>query len=210
MGGSGSGRYGGRPTSEATASFVLDIAWLRRAGLRAGIVATISMNWTSSWDGELAVELGIDTRNPGSAMIEARHITRDSERQEISYAVRLTTTRPPLGGLRWWFICPATGGLCAKLFLPLGGRRFLSRAGYRLGYACQRETKASRLQRKARKLNRALGGDGEYGSPTPPKPKGMHRQTYERTAAQLEAIEAAADRAWLLEIPARLLREIMA
>ena len=210
MGGSGSGRYGGRPTGEATNSLILDIALLRRAGLRAGIVATISMNWTCSWDGELPVELRIDARNSEAASIEVRHVTRDSERREISYTVRLTTTRPPFGGLRWWFLCPSRGQRCAKLFLPNGGRYFLSRAGYGLGYACQRGTKADRLQRKARKLNRALGGDGKYGSPTPPKPKGMHWRTYERKVAQLEAIEAAADQAWLREIPTRLLREILA
>ena len=168
MGGYGSGRHGGRPTSEATASFILDIAMLRQAGLRAGIIGTIRMTWTCSWDGELPVEMRIDARSPDAAAIELRHVTRNNEQREISYTVRLAATRPPLGGWRWWFICPSTGQLCGKLFLPLGGHCFLSRAAYRLGYACQRENRRDRLLRKASKLHRALGGDGAYASPLPP------------------------------------------
>ena len=208
MGGYGSGRYGGRPTAEGTASFVLDIARLRQAGLKLGTAGEISMTFESSWDGKLSVELGIDARQLDAPRIKIRHATRDSEGQEIAYSVSLMTTRPHFGGLRWWFICPARGQLCAKLFLPNGGRRFLSREAYRLGYGCQRETRADRLERRARKLKRALGSDGEYGSPIPPKPNGMHWRTYEQKAAQLAAYESAADEAWLLGMPARLLRAI--
>lgn len=70
--------------------------------------------------------------------------------------------------------CPGTGRLAAKLLLPLGGLRFLGREAYGLGYACQRETRSSRVMHKARKLHRALGGDGiALGRDPPVKPKGM-------------------------------------
>jgi hypothetical protein len=121
---------------------------------------------------------------------------------------RLTTTRPPFGGLRWWFVCPATGRLCAKLFLPLGRRQFLSRTAYRLGYACQRVTMLDRRQRKAAKLRRALGGNQEFGSSAPEKPKGMHWRTYERRMRQLEVADVAVDRAWLSAIPANLTKAV--
>jgi hypothetical protein len=202
MGGYRSGRYGGRPTDEATGSFIIDIAALRRSGLKAGPVRALRYAWTSSYDGEFAVDMLIDTRNPEDAWIEFWHATRDSDPKEIRYRVLLTATRPPFGGLRWWFVCPRTGRRAQKLFLPLGGRHFWSRDGYQLGYACQRETKTDRRFRKARKFKRSLGGDGEYGNPIPPKPKGMHWRTYERKAAQLETIETAADQAWLMGIPA--------
>lgn len=42
------------------------------------------------------------------------------------WTISLVTTRPPLGGRQWWFLCPASGRRCRKLFLPAGGRRFLS------------------------------------------------------------------------------------
>jgi len=47
--------------------------------------------------------------------------------------------------------------------------------------------------RKARKLHRALGGDGQdVDGDTPEKPKGMHWRTYERKLARWdEAVNAA-------------------
>ena len=87
------------------------------------------------------------------------------------------------------------------LFLPLGGHRFLSRGAYRLGYACQRETRSDRLMRKARKLHRALGGQGEaLDGDILDKPKGMHWRTYERKVARWQAAEERADEAWLASL----------
>jgi hypothetical protein len=77
--------------------------------------------------------------------------------------VRLVWTTPTYGGRRWWFICPRTARRTAKLFLPNGGWHFWNRQAYRLGYACQREGRFDRLQRRAAMLNRQLGGDG-WGS----------------------------------------------
>ena len=55
--------------------------------------------------------------------------------------------------------------------------------------------------RKARKLHRALGGDGEgLGVEAPDKPKGMHWRTYERRVAAWIAAEEQADMASLLSI----------
>jgi hypothetical protein len=64
----------------------------------------------------------------------------------------LATTRPPFGGLRWWFVCPHLNRRVRKLYLPLGGRHFWSRHAYELAYASQRETKYDRALRRARKL----------------------------------------------------------
>jgi hypothetical protein len=59
--------------------------------------------------------------------------------------VRLVTTRPTYGGLRWWFTCP----LCAergkehrvsKLYLPPGARRFGCRQIYQLTYQSCRDS----------------------------------------------------------------------
>jgi hypothetical protein len=62
----------------------------------------------------------------------------------VGYRVRLTTTRPNFGGLRWWFICPlvrADGGprgRVAKLYLPPGQAYFGSRDAHGLTYtSCQ-------------------------------------------------------------------------
>jgi hypothetical protein len=81
------------------------------------------------------------------------------EELKIDDKVYLAPTRPHLGGLRWWFVCPHLNRRVRKLYLPLGGRHFWSRHAYELAYGSQRETKFDRALRRARKLRLRLGGD---------------------------------------------------
>ena len=76
-----------------------------------------------------------------------------------------------------------------KLYLPNGGWQFWSREAYGLGYACQRETKLDRRMRRARKLHRAIGGDGQAIGQEwdPPKPKWMRWRRYERKLTEWRA-----------------------
>jgi len=197
LGGFGSGRYGGRPTAEATASYVIDIARLTRGGLRAGILATANTQYDG---GDFPIDLVIDTRGAFNHHIQFTHPTRnDQYRDKVTYTVNLTTTRPHFGGVRWWFVCPRSGRATPKLFLPNGGLYFWSRRAYGLGYACQRETKSDRLMRKSRKLHRALGGHGQAigDALPPPKPKWMRWRTYERKVASWRAADEQADAAWI-------------
>jgi hypothetical protein len=60
------------------------------------------------------------------------------------YTVRLESTRPRWGGLRWWFLCPQRvdarecGRRMCKLYLPPGGQRFGCRYCHALTYrSCQ-------------------------------------------------------------------------
>lgn len=83
----------------------------------------------------------------------------------MDYRIRLDTTKPNYGGLRWWFICPLVrqdGGpprRVAKLYLPPGGRYFGSREGYGLTYtSCQESGKFRGLYRR---LAADMGADEE-------------------------------------------------
>ena len=38
---------------------------------------------------------------------------------EIDDKIRLTTTRPSFGGLRWWFVCPRTDRHRNTVFIPV-------------------------------------------------------------------------------------------
>ena len=98
--------------------------------------------------------------------------------------------------MRWWFYCPYTGRCVTKLFLPRGGHRFWSRQGYRLGYACQRETTRDRLWRRARKIRRELEGGDNLMDDYPDKPKSMRWRTYDQKIALLERLESQADALW--------------
>jgi hypothetical protein len=202
MGGSRSGRYGGRPTSEACASYVLRTTELWRAGLRAGIGARATLSFSGD-DDPIAIALEIGSGD-GFPFIEFAHRSRTRDSIPQCYRVRLLSTPQRFGGVRWWFECPRTGGRCVKLYLPRGGHRFWSRAAYGLGYACQREDRMYQAQRQALKVYRALHGDGNWRDGAPPKPKAMRWRTYERLASKLDYYNARFDGGWELSA-ARLL-----
>jgi hypothetical protein len=78
-------------------------------------------------------------------------ISRDENKEEFDYTVRLDHTFPFYGGVRWWFRCPLSrdGYDCqrrvAKLYLPPGGRYFGCRHCYNLTYkSCQESHKLER------------------------------------------------------------------
>jgi hypothetical protein len=132
--------------------------------------------------GRFPVLTTIEASITENAFVELFHRTRDEREgnRMVRERVRLVWTAPNYGGRRWWFLCPRTARRTTRLFLPNGGWHFWSRRGYGLGYACQREDRFSRLQRRAAALNRQLGGEGWSTWDVPPtKPKWMRWRTYE-------------------------------
>jgi hypothetical protein len=192
MGGYGSGRHGGRPTSEACGSYVLESWQLDRARLRPGILGTTTFTYRDGF----ALKLTIDTRNGACPFIEFEHERRTSDAAMEKYRVVLLQTVPRFGGARWWFECPRTCRRVAKLFLPRGGHRFWSRAGYGLGYASQREAPLDRVHRQGAKLCRELGDAAWWPECLPPKPKWMRWRTYERKQERFDALAERLDRVW--------------
>jgi hypothetical protein len=182
MGGFGSGRHGGTVTAEGTASYVIAASMLTRAG--RGVTGVAHFD-----GGSFRVAIRVEISHPSDAFIELTHQTRDEREGDriVRDRIRLVSTVPTYGGRRWWFLCPRMYRKTTKLFLPNGGWHFWSRDAYGLGYACQREDRFSRLQRRAAMLNRQLGGEG-WGSwdSHPAKPKWMRWRTYERKYAAWE------------------------
>ena len=179
------------------------MASLTRAGFEPGLLARTTLHFGEE---HFPVELTIDTRGEDAAFIDFAHDTRDTRSPErIWYRIWLSWSKPNFGGQRYWFCCPETGKRAAKLFLPRGGHRFLSREAYQLGYACQLETRSDRLMRKARRRHRALGGQGDpLEEDAPEKPKGMHWRTYERKLAAWTEAVGEADEAFAIWIGRRL------
>jgi hypothetical protein len=206
MGGSRSGRGGGRPTSEACASFVLTTALFTRAGLRAGVKGELALTFSDSGAGRLPVKILIDTTGTTYRFLELSHVGRTSDAVPQRYQVQLRTSPQPFGGVRWWFVCPRTGRRCTKLFLPLGGHRFWSRQAWGLGYACQRETAQCRAQRQAIKTYRALRGEGNWRDGASAKPKWMRWRTYDQLAARLDHYNDAFDANWMVSVSRLLAR----
>ena len=200
MGGIGSGRQGGRPTVDA--GFPLDINRLLRDGqIVPGRWVQGTLHWTVVETGREVASLGYEANllDPDAAWMRLRYAIGEGEaRRAFDYKVALTVTRPPCGGLRWWFLCPASGRRCAKLHRPPGGDLFASRQAWRLGYASQRVAPLERAMETARdraaRLRRRLGGAGS-GFPyadVPPRPKGMWRKTYRRLRREIVEAERRA------------------
>jgi hypothetical protein len=127
-----------------------------------------------------------------SGWVRLRYTTTNhwsGEKTHHDYRVELTTTRQPLGGRRWWWICPRRGDLVAKLYKPTSAGLFASRKAHRLAYRSQRQSPHDRPISQAFKLRRRLGstaGIGDYIE----KPKGMRWATFDRKMEQVEAAEA--------------------
>ena len=66
-----------------------------------------------------------------------------------------------------------------------GGIIFACRRCYRLVYPSQRQSFSDRAAARADAIKDRLGGIGCFFDPVPPRPKGMHRQTYHRLALGL-------------------------
>ena len=86
---------------------------------------------------------------------------RDGARYQVDAPIILQTTRPPIGGVRWWFTCPLTvngrpcGRRVAKLYFPPGGRYFGCRHCHDLTYESSQESHKS--DRLFAELARATG-----------------------------------------------------
>jgi hypothetical protein len=196
MGGSGSGRQGGRATVES--AWRLDIDTLVRAGaIQPGTYVEGNLKLPSC-DDELAIKF---ESSAGDLWLRLRYAIRDSwtgEQHQIDDKIYLTASRPWFGGQRWWFVCPIENRRVRKLYLPFGGHRFRSRRAYRLAYASQREAVYDRAMRRARKLCRRLGGDPMDDHYPPEKPSRMRWVTYDRLLDKLIAADRAADERMLL------------
>ena len=137
MGGYGSSRWSGHAKAETVEdSLVLDVVVLMRKKLLSiGTQTYGSIRWTYTRDGSerAAIGFNVDTTNPSSAFVLLDYKVGGEPQR---YSVSMTTTHPPLGGLRWWWRCPAVG--CTrrvrKLYLPPSSRVFACRTCHHLTY----------------------------------------------------------------------------
>lgn len=202
MGGLGSGRVAWRPTVESTGALALDVLAVMRPFARVLRGKAISrdvtfppFSWQWSRRGEPWCKVDLTLTVAAGAEWASLRLRYNVEHYSAAtgphdYVVALETTRPHFGGRMWWFLCPATGRRCRTLFLPNGGRRFLSRQAYGLGYRSQRAGRMERMQARIGKLCRRLGGAWSV-SPhdLPPKPKWMRWATYRRIEERAWAAE---------------------
>ena len=192
MGGYGSGsyyRYSSRPIVEE--GLTLDLCRLiRHRNIIPGSWVSGSLNWRIVETGEHSASIGYEANliHPDDAWMRLKY-SRNGKPED--YTVRLATTRPHFGGLRWWFICPVRNIRTAKLYLASGGDWFASRQAYGMAYRSQNECAMDRQINRAHQLRRKLGGRVGFEQPFPEKPKGMHWNTYNNICDEIDNLEYA-------------------
>jgi hypothetical protein len=129
--------------------------WMRDRILVEGIHHAGACNWHDSRSGEQTSSIAFEvcTLDAARPWLGLRYQLPQSG-EAMNYTVRLTTTRPRFGGLRWWFTCPvvvnhqACGRRVGKLYLPPGARNFGCRQCHELTYtSCQESRKYDSLCR---------------------------------------------------------------
>jgi hypothetical protein len=154
---------------------------LRQGLLRSGVY----VRWSWKDDGEEIAFLGMLV---GFGVLHLAGVDHRYDVREIDHSVSISWTPCNYGGSRPWLLCPNCRRRAGKLYLPLGGRHFLCRRCYDLAYHSQWEEPWWRAKRRAGKLWQRLGGDPDDDF-IPPRPKGMHRRTYDRLIAEAERAE---------------------
>jgi hypothetical protein len=108
MGGFGSGRYGGRATVESALRLDID-AMMRWGAIKPGAHLAGEMGF-SFYDDQLDVKFESGVGDPWESWLRLKYAMADywtGEEVEIDDKIFLATTRPPFGGLRWWFCMPS-------------------------------------------------------------------------------------------------------
>jgi hypothetical protein len=152
MGGPGSGSHyhWWRPPKRTTVEECLSLdanRWMREGILKTGHCHAGFQRWTYASGAGFTVDLEVDTQDLVDPWMRLRyswvwHST--GQKDSADYQVRLTTSRPHFGGLRWWFRCPmrkdgiSCGKRVGKLYLHPRGRCFGCRLCYDLTFtSCQ-------------------------------------------------------------------------
>jgi hypothetical protein len=183
MGGLGSGRSAtfGLMVDKCHEMHSIDLAWLRRKNL-LNVGSSCTLSWSRGGKQTGSIKLWYELNH---IRLVYRHRPHGSEWQDVDERVPLAETVTSFGGTRQWFVCLSCRRRCRVLY---GGGRFRCRMCHGLKYETQYEPAFARAATRALKIRERLGGKGGIDDPFPPKPKGMHRKTYERLRAEVERL----------------------
>lgn len=151
MGGINSGKRANTPSTDQCLR--LSLTDLRRNGdLKRHVWARCEQQWTRSRDnhvaGAVAIITDLDCRQPGLSISIKGHVFG----RQIEQVLDIVAQPQPLGGERFYAICPHTGQRCTVLILPPGESLFASVRGWGVPYSSTREREVSRAVRTMRKI----------------------------------------------------------
>jgi len=193
VGGRGSGHYSWRRTRRGLVEYAasIDIAFLTRTErIRLATASTGRLDVAAPLGAHrLTVQYDSDLTNLDHSFITFSFMSGGSQHHQT---VMLLVTRPHLGGIRLWFVCPVTTKRTRILYLPDGRKQFASREAHNLAYRSQAESNLFRMITQAQNIRARLNGDLSIHGPFPPRPRGMHQRTYDRLRAKALTIERCA------------------
>ncbi len=184
MGGTGSGRRGNLGGRHLTTDRFRSIdvrVWEREGYLQPGR----SFVWPWLRHGKAIASIGVLAASEQVTLTYMHRSAGDDWRKQTC-VVELAFTSCHLGGQRTWFLCPSDG--CGRRVAILyGGAMFACRQCFQLAYPSQRERAETRAIHRADKIRERLGWEPGIINGMGPKPKGMHRDTFEQLTAQHDA-----------------------
>lgn len=153
MGGPGSGNHyhwwRSRKKTVVEVCLRLDAnLWMREGILKANHSYFGSRRWDYPTGQHFSVSYEVNTLDSTASYLRLYYTwiwTSTQKQESADYRVRLVTTRPQFGGLRWWFICPRVvngrpcGRRVGKLYLPPEARHFGCRHCHKLTYRSAQE-----------------------------------------------------------------------
>lgn len=183
--GSGGGNSSGRPVESDTTD--LDVNKVRRTG---NFALGSNRRWSWRWGHGRECSINVWGRGADRGVTLAYTVTPNfgGEPYGIREDVAIEWTPCRFGGERPWWLCPACSRHVMKLYGA--GARYRCRHCHRIAYRTQREKEHDRIQTRANRIRKKLGGEPGVEM-IPRKPKGMHWKTYERYCAELHAADDA-------------------
>ncbi len=181
MGGSGSGRRSsfGLGVDKCHEFQSIDLTWLRKRKLDCvGVWSTLRWSRRGQETGSIRIEY----LQRGLRLVYRTRL-RGDEWVNVDEVVPFVSMPLRFGGIRKWLSCLSCGRHCRILY---GGNYFRCRTCHGLKYETQYEPGFARAATRAIKIRERLGSDGGIDDYFPPRPKGMHRRTYERLRAEEE------------------------
>lgn len=161
MGGINSGKRANTPSTKDCLR--LSLTDLRKDGaLKRHVWARRERNWVDNFTGRavgaVTIIADIDCRQP-SLTISIRGWAFN---QRIEQVLDVVAQPQPLGGERFYALCPFTGERCTVLYLPRGGSLFASARGWGVPYASTREREIARAYRRIHKAEERLFAMSKY------------------------------------------------
>jgi len=155
MGGPGSGNFR-RRRAFVEECIAIRLPELRRLGLiQADHTRSRQIALAHPSGGSIPVWVQVDANLEGTSWLTVR--LYEGERS-TDHRVRLEAVPQPLGGHRWFALCPLTGRRCLVLFLRPRGSCFASRSALGLTYLVQSLDAYDRAHKRAGKAEVALRG----------------------------------------------------